>query len=39
MADELGQEVSGSGGKPGRFDTSVAHVARVYDYWLGGCFL
>jgi hypothetical protein len=18
------------------FDTSVAHVARVYDYWLGG---
>jgi hypothetical protein len=21
------------------FDTSVAHVARVYDYWLGGCSL
>jgi hypothetical protein len=21
------------------FDTSVAHVARVYDYWLGGRFL
>jgi hypothetical protein len=20
-------------------DTSVAHPARVYDYWLGGCFL
>jgi len=20
------------------FDTSVAHVARVYDYWPGGCF-
>jgi hypothetical protein len=20
------------------FDTSVAHVARVYDYWLGGRF-
>ena len=19
-----------------RFDTSVAHIARVYDYWLGG---
>ena len=18
------------------FDTSVAHIARVYDYWLGG---
>ena len=22
-----------------RLDTSVAHIARVYDYWLGGCFL
>jgi trans-aconitate methyltransferase len=22
--------------KPATFDTSVAHVARVYDYWLGG---
>ncbi len=21
------------------FDTSVPHIARVYDYWLGGCFL
>ena len=20
-------------------DTSVPHIARVYDYWLGGCFL
>ena len=36
MADELGQEASGSGGGPVLFDTSVAHVARVYDYWLGG---
>ena len=25
-----------SGGKPPAFDTSVAHVARVYNYWLGG---
>ena len=24
------------GGGPVRFDTSVAHPARVYDYWLGG---
>ncbi len=24
-----------SDGKPPNFDTSVAHVARVYDYWLG----
>jgi hypothetical protein len=22
---------------PVQFDTSVAHIARVYDYWLGGC--
>ena len=20
------------------FDTSVAHPARIYNYWLGGCF-
>ena len=26
----------GSGGEPPPFDTSVAHVARVYNYWLGG---
>ena len=25
-----------SNGEPPTFDTSVAHVARVYDYWLGG---
>src|ERR1700734_4133776 len=36
MADDRGQEVSGSEGGPVLFDTSVAHVARVYDYWLGG---
>ena len=35
MADE-GAKVSGGGGRPVLFDTSVAHVARVYDYWLGG---
>src|ERR1700687_2200951 len=23
-------------GKPPAFDTGTAHVARVYDYWLGG---
>ena len=28
--------VMGSGGEPPPFDTSVAHVARVYNYWLGG---
>jgi len=36
MAGEWGQEVPGSRDKPVSFDTSVAHVARVYDYWLGG---
>lgn len=36
MADESGQEASGSQDQPVSFDTSVAHVARVYDYWLGG---
>jgi len=25
-----------NGGSPMPFDTSVAHVARVYNYWLGG---
>ena len=22
-------------GEPSAFDTSTAHIARVYDYWLG----
>jgi len=26
----------GSGGSLSEIDTSVAHIARVYDYWLGG---
>jgi hypothetical protein len=30
-----GPETSGAAGKV-RFDTSVAHQARIYDYWLGG---
>ena len=36
MAGELGQGVPASRDGPVMFDTSVAHVARVYDYWLGG---
>ncbi|MBO0809304.1 MAG: SAM-dependent methyltransferase, partial [Actinobacteria bacterium] len=36
MAGEPGGEASGDRDKPVTFDTSVAHVARVYDYWLGG---
>ncbi len=29
-------EVTANGSPPLPFDTSVAHVARVYNYWLGG---
>jgi len=29
-------DVPAEEGEPSRFDTSVAHIARVYDYWLGG---
>jgi S-adenosyl methyltransferase len=35
MAGE-GHEVTGNGGSPPPLDTSVAHIARVYNYWLGG---
>jgi hypothetical protein len=41
---EKGAAVTGEGpdrtavrqGEPPKLDTSVAHIARVYDYWLGG---
>ena len=36
MAGEWGREETARPGEPAPFDTSVAHVARVYDYWLGG---
>ena len=36
MAGEWDQGGSGSRGEPVLLDTSVAHIARVYDYWLGG---
>ncbi len=36
MVGEGGHGVPGSSGEPAPFDTGVAHVARVYDYWLGG---
>lgn len=32
----MGDEGTADGGPPMPFDTSVAHVARVYNYWLGG---
>src|SRR6516164_10440280 len=35
MAGES-QEMMADSGPPVPFDTSVAHVARVYNYWLGG---
>ncbi len=36
MTDEWGQGVTASRDDPPPFDTSAAHVARVYNYWLGG---
>ncbi len=39
MTGEWIGEASSSEDEDPAFDTSVAHLARVYDYWLGGCFL
>jgi len=36
MAGELRDDVAASCDEPAPFDTGIAHVARVYDYWLGG---
>ena len=36
MAGEGGRAGVPGNGEPASFDTSVAHVARVYNYWLGG---
>ena len=36
MTDEWSHEVTATHGESPPFDTSVAHVARVYNYWLGG---
>jgi hypothetical protein len=36
MAGEQECGVVPAGEEPARFDTSVAHMARVYNYWLGG---
>src|SRR2546430_5091176 len=33
---EQGAPAPGAQAERPRFDTSVAHPARVYDYWLGG---
>src|SRR6266576_6550394 len=34
--DWLQNSLETSGPAPGGLDTSVPHIARVYDYWLGG---
>jgi hypothetical protein len=36
VADEQGEAATSGTGESVRLDTSVAHVARVYNYWLGG---
>jgi S-adenosyl methyltransferase len=37
VAGDWWQSPPGTGGAaPGSLDTSVPHIARVYDYWLGG---
>jgi hypothetical protein len=36
MAGELWTSLDGDEARPVEIDTSVAHVARVYNYWLGG---
>jgi S-adenosyl methyltransferase len=36
VAGEQGREPAADRGPAESLDTSVAHIARVYDYWLGG---
>lgn len=36
MPDELITDASEVDGEPPAYDTTVAHPARVYNYWLGG---
>lgn len=36
MSAERERALGPAGAEPAPFDTSVAHMARVYDYWLGG---
>jgi trans-aconitate methyltransferase len=36
VADDYAGDLSQSGSDAGLIDTSVAHQARIYDYWLGG---
>ena len=36
MASDMTSQETAGQDEPASFDTSVAHVARVYNYWLGG---
>jgi SAM-dependent methyltransferase len=36
VTGEEGDAATPGGGAPAAFDTTVAHIARVYNYWLGG---
>ena len=36
MADRLMRADLAADDAPPKIDTTVAHIARVYDYWLGG---
>src|SRR5215472_3320484 len=36
VSSDPAQDQSSGGDEHPSFDTSVAHVARIYDYWLGG---
>jgi hypothetical protein len=37
--DSQGRPGQANGGVPTEIDTSKPHPARIYDYFLGGCFL
>jgi hypothetical protein len=41
VTDEQADDERTTGGedRAAEIDTTDAHPARVYDYWLGGCFL
>jgi hypothetical protein len=39
MSDFAEEHEAAMSGDVSRLDTGTAHIARVYDYWLGGCFL
>jgi hypothetical protein len=38
MSDFAEEQDAAVAGDVSRLDTGTAHIARVYDYWLGRCF-